>query len=229
MLARPSSSCNSSSPWLSALLQPAPGACVIHSPSSRMQTRSRQLVTSLQTFTAGIMGNKTHPIPLQLTQPPSKQCDDHSGSSPLEFGARASPTSLSVIRPLNTLAAAKGPSLGTAQKSRCQKDRNSGVMQVFGAGGKVQSSRKREYGPTVQSRDKNTSRAAAAITPASSAFASWALGRQHNSMPSVRSIRHPNTPSRTGNKMASERGGGETQSHGCNDITVGEDKRQALS
>lgn len=76
MLARPSSSCSSSSPWPSALLQMAPGASIIHNPSSTIQTRSQQLVASLQTFTAGIMGNKTHPVTLQLMQTLSKHCRD---------------------------------------------------------------------------------------------------------------------------------------------------------
>lgn len=76
MLARPSSSCNSSSPWPSALLQMAPGAFIIHNPSSKIQTCSRQLVASLQTFAAGIMGNKTHPVTLQLMRTPSNHCSD---------------------------------------------------------------------------------------------------------------------------------------------------------
>lgn len=43
VLARLRGSCNSSSPWPSALLLMAPGASLIHNPSSKIQTCSQQL------------------------------------------------------------------------------------------------------------------------------------------------------------------------------------------
>lgn len=59
---RPSSSSSSCSPWPSALPQMPPGAPIAHNPSRRIQTCWQQLVPSLQTFPAGIMGDKTHPV-----------------------------------------------------------------------------------------------------------------------------------------------------------------------
>lgn len=57
----------------------------------------------------------------------------------------------------------KGAILRRSMEEPLPKDRNSRVMQVFGADGKVQSSRNREYDPPGQYRGKNSSRKTAHV------------------------------------------------------------------
>lgn len=83
---RLSSSCISCSPWPSALPQMAPGAPIAHNPSSTIQTCWQQLVASLQTFPAGIMGDKTHPVTSELMR--AKYCTTKC-SGPLLLVSRA--------------------------------------------------------------------------------------------------------------------------------------------
>lgn len=116
-------------------------------------------MASLQTFSAEIMGNKTYPLTLQLKQTPSKHCSDQVlRPFLLEFRTRASPMSLIAIGTLS-----KGAILRHSMEEPQPKGRNSRVMQVFGADGKVQSSRNREYDPPGQSRDKYSSRKTAHV------------------------------------------------------------------
>lgn len=137
----------------------APGAPIVRNPHSKIQTCSQQLVASLQTFTAGIMGNKTHPVTLQLMRPPSKHCSDQVLGA---FSAGVQGKGFSHVLNCNwdtqQSCSCKGAILRHSREEPLPKDRNSRVMQVFGAYGKVQSARNREYVPPVQTRDKNTSR-----------------------------------------------------------------------